>query len=94
MKDFYGIFLMSIAAKVYNLLFNPFQGGFRKIRNCLEQIHVLSRVIEVYYQRQLLLKAVFIDFKKAFDSIDREIMWKILRNYRTLKKIAVKMPLQ
>ena len=48
--------------------------GFRKNRNCLEQIHILRRVMEAYYQHQLPLIAVFIDFKKAFDSIDREMM--------------------
>ena len=74
MKDFRGISLMSVAAKVYNRmllnriydptgkLLQPYQAGFRKNRNCLEQIHVLRRVMEAYYQRQLPLVAVFIDF--------------------------------
>ena len=43
--------------------------------------------MEAYYQRQLPLIAVFIDFKKAFDSIDREIMWKIISNYEIAVKI-------
>ena len=30
----------------------------------------------------------FIEFKKAFDSINRETMWKILRHYRIPEKIA------
>ena len=93
MENLHGISFMSIAANVYNrMLLNriydpidkilrPYQAGFKKNRNCLEQIHVLRRVMEVYYQRQLPLIAVFIDFKKAFDSIDREMMWKIPRNY-------------
>ena len=54
MKDFRGITLMHIAGKVYNkMLLNriyesidnilrPFQAGFGKGRNCLEQIHVLK----------------------------------------------------
>ena len=74
MKVFRGISLMSIAAKVYNRmllnriydpidkLLRPYQAGFRKNRNCLEQIHVLRRVMEAYYQRQLPLVAVFIGF--------------------------------
>ena len=91
---------MSIAAKVYNRmllnhiyepidkLLRPYQSGFRKNRNWLEQIHVLRRVMEAYCQRQLPLIAVLIDFKKAFDTIDRKMMWKILRNYGVLKKIV------
>ena len=41
-----------------------------------------------YYQRQIPLRALFIDFKKVLDSIDREMMWKILRNHRTPKKMV------
>ena len=56
-------------------LLRPYQAGFRKNRNCLEQIHALRRVMEAYYQRQLLLIEVIIDFKNKFDSIGREMMW-------------------
>ena len=31
--------------------------------------------MEAYYQRQLLLIEVIIDFKNKFDSIGREMMW-------------------
>ena len=60
MKDFCGISLLSIAAKVCNrMLLNrnydpidklllPYQADFRKSRNYLEQIHVLSSVMEAY----------------------------------------------
>ena len=100
MKNFCGISLMSVAAKVYNrILLNriydpidkllwPYQAGFKKNRNSLEQIHVLTRVMEAHYQSQLPLTAVFTDFKKAFDSIDREMMSKILRNYGIPKRIV------
>ena len=95
-----GIYLMSITAEVYNRmllnriydpidkLIRPYQAGFRKNRNCSEQIHVSRRVMEAYYQRKLPMTAVFIDLKKRFDSIDREMMWKILRNYGIPKKIV------
>ena len=100
MNDFRGISLMSIVTKVYNrMLLNriydpidtvlrPFQAGFRKSRSCAEQIHILRRVIETFHQRQLPMIATFIDFKKAFDSVDRDTMWKILRNYGIPQKIV------
>ena len=86
MKYLRGIYLMSITAEVCNRMllnhiYDPidklirlYQAGSRKNRNCLEQIHVSRRVMEVYYQRKLPLTAVFIDLKKGFDSIDREVM--------------------
>ena len=45
-------------------------------------------MIEVHHQRQLPIIATFIDFKKAFDSVNRETMWKILRNYGIPQKIV------
>ena len=62
MKDFREISLMSISAKFYNRmllnriyepidkLLRPYQAGFRKRRNFLEQIHILRRVLEAFYQ--------------------------------------------
>ena len=93
MKDFRGISLMSVAAKLYNRMIlnriytpidnilRPNQAGFRRGRNCAEQIHILRRLIEGYHQRQLPLAITFVDFSKAFDSINRNRMWKILRHY-------------
>ena len=90
MKDFRGITLIFIAGKVYNkMLLNricepidnilrPFQAEFRKCRNCLEQIRVLRRLLEPYHQRQLPLLATFVEFRKVFDSVDRNALFKTL----------------
>ena len=59
-----------------------------RTKNCLEQIHVLRRGMEAYYQHKIPLIAVLINFKKTFDLIDREMLWKILRNYGIPKKIV------
>ena len=34
------------------------------------------------------LYMVFVDFEKAFDSIDREVLWKMLRHYGVPEKIV------
>ena len=56
--------------------------------NYLKQIHILRRVMKVYYQCDLPLLTKFTDFKNPFNSIDKEMMWKILRNSRIPEKIA------
>ena len=100
MTNYRGISLMSIAAKVYNrVLFNRIrdpidkilrknQAGFRKGRSCIQKIHILRRIIEGAEYEKIPLYITFIDFKKAFDSIDRNMMFAILRHYGIPAKIV------
>ena len=100
MTNYRGISLMSIAAKVYNKvllnriqpavdkLLRPNQAGFRLGRGCTQQIHILQRIFEGATAKQLPLFATFIDFKKAFDSINRTMMFAILRQYGIPEKIV------
>ena len=93
MKNYRGISLLSITAKVYNkILLNRIrdhvdpilrsnQAGFRSGRSCAQQIHILRRIMEGFQDYQLPLTVTFIDFKKAFDSINREVMFAVLRHY-------------
>ena len=100
MSNFRGISLMSIAAKVFNrvilnriydeisLHLRPFQAGFRRGKSCTEQIHIIRRILEQYHQKNIPTFMIFIDFKKAFDSINKDTMWKILRHYGEPEKIV------
>ena len=88
-----GITLLSIPSKILakviinrlsdaiDPLLRKEQAGFRKERGCTEQIFALRNIIEqcTEWQRQLYIN--FIDFEKAFDSLHRDSLWKILRAY-------------
>ncbi|XP_038063002.1 uncharacterized protein LOC119733684 [Patiria miniata] len=57
------------------------QAGFRSGCSCAQQIHILRRIMEGFKEYQLPLTVTFIDFKKAFDSINRTVMFAVLRHY-------------
>ena len=100
MTNYRGISLLSIAAKVYNkILLNRIrdhvdpmlrnnQAGFRPGRSCAQQIHILRRIMEGFKDQQLPLTVTFIDFKKAFDSINRKVMFAVLRHYGIPKALV------
>ena len=93
MTNHRGVTLMSIASKVKNKILlmrirghvDPIlrsnQAGFRRGRRCAQQTHILRRIIKAYQTHQLPLVITFIDFKKAFDSIDMTDMFAVLRHY-------------
>ena len=97
--NYRGISLMSIAAKLYNkMILNrivPFvepllrknQNGFRRGRSTLSQILCLRRIIEESKLSNRDLALVFVDFSKAFDSVDRDKMFEILNLYGIPDKI-------
>ena len=88
-----GITLLTIPGKIFcivllnrikdaaNKALREEQGGFHNGRSCNEHIFTIRNIIEqsIEFQQPLLIN--FIDFKKAFDSIHRESLWKIVRTY-------------
>ena len=44
--------------------------------------------MEGFQSKQLPLCVTFIDYKKAFDSIDRKVMFAVLRHYGILEKVV------
>ena len=92
-NNYRGISLSPIAAKIYNkLLLNRIlpaidpilrknQNGFRPGRSTISQVLVLRRIIEEIKRCNREAYLVFVDFRKAFDSIHRETMFEILHLY-------------
>ena len=91
--NYRGISLTCVIAKMYNrIIMNRIrnaidpklrnnQNGFRPKRTTVAQVVAVRRIIEGVKEKNLPAVLTFIDFKKAFDSIHRDNMMKILRAY-------------
>ncbi|GFS07022.1 reverse transcriptase SR3-left [Elysia marginata] len=68
------------------------QAGFRKGKLCTDQIHVVIHVLRMIVEQSLEwnspLYVNFVDFEKAFDNVDRESLWKLLRHFGVPQKLT------
>ena len=63
------------------------QAGFRPGRSCSDQIITLRIIIEQCLEMRKPCILNFVDYQKAFDSLDRKTLWKILAYYGVPQKI-------
>ena len=98
-KNYRGITLTSIAAKIYNAqqrnriepkidnILRKNQNGFRRNRSTTSQILTIRRILEA---KNLQATILFVDFTKAFDTIHREKMEQILLAYGLPKETVAR----
>ncbi|CAC5404203.1 unnamed protein product [Mytilus coruscus] len=91
--NYRGIMLLSVPGKVLNrVMLNRLknaideklrdnQAGFRQNRSCADQIATLRIILEQSQEFSSSLYSVFVDFAKAFDSLDRDVLWQLMRHY-------------
>ena len=94
-----GITLLSTASKVFVKILHRRiseavderlggeQAGFRAGRSCTDNIFTLRNIIEQCEEWRSPLYMNFVDFKKAFDSIHRDSIWRILQCYGIPEKL-------
>ena len=87
-----GISLVDISSKLYSYILNKHisnwidkneligeeQAGFREDHSTTDHIFTLLAMVQKQLVRHRRLYVAFIDFRKAFDSVCREKLWKIL----------------
>ena len=63
------------------------QAGFRKDRSCIDQITTLRIIVEQSMEWDSSLYINSVDYEKAFDSLDRDTLWKLLQHYGIPNKL-------
>ena len=63
------------------------QCGFRQGRGCMDQVFAVRQVCEKYLTNGTDVFWAFMDLEKAYDTIDRHGMWKMLRVYGVEEKL-------
>ena len=63
------------------------QAGFRSGRGTMEQIFILRNILEQVNEWQATLYINFVDFEKAFDSVHRNGLWRIMSQYGIPQKV-------
>ena len=91
-SNYRGIMLSSVPCKVLNRILlerikeavdpklRDQQAGFRRNRSCADQMASLRIIVEQSLEWNSPLYINFIDYEKAFDSVDRETLGKLLRH--------------
>ena len=92
-KNYRGISLLSVVRKIYAEIFvdrvrrvtggltDDEQGVFRAGRGCVDQIFTLKQIGEKAREKKCRVYVDFIDLKKAYDRVNREALWHVLRMY-------------
>jgi len=88
--NYRGISLLNTGYKIYSKiiakrltailedLILEVQNGFRKGKSCMDCIFSASQIIEKHREFNIPTYIALIDFKKAFDSVDRDKLWTIM----------------
>jgi reverse transcriptase-like protein len=96
--NYRGISLLSIPSKVLaKILYKRIeevvepkiheaQCGFRKGRGCVDQIYSLKECLAMSKQKGKELYMCFVDLRKAYDSVNRDLLWKAMGEYGVSEK--------
>ncbi|KAL4091392.1 hypothetical protein QTP88_026089 [Uroleucon formosanum] len=89
-ENYRGISLLDTCYKILTTLIlerlNPYieeivgnyQCGFRRGKSTTDHVFALRQIMSKYYEFGKDLHLVFVDYKQAYDSVDREELWKTL----------------
>lgn len=91
LKTVYKIFAMIVTRRLINLaekVLREYQCGFRPERSTVDQIFAIKQSMEKSYEHSIDLHMLIIDFKQAFDSINRMTFPATFRNCKIPEKLT------
>ena len=91
--NYRGISLLNIAYKIFaNILFKrlhpymestvgEYQGGFRVGRSTTDQLFSIRQILEKCKEYNVEIHQLFVDFKAAYDSVNRKKLWRVMEEF-------------
>lgn len=107
-ENYRGISLLDVTYKILAMMIRKrlseyadevvgeYQGGFKVGRSTIDQIFTLKMIQQNSYGQNLRLHILFIDFKRAYHTIDRKMMYQAINNLGIPDKLTrlIKMTLE
>lgn len=97
--NYRGITLLNTAYKVFaNILYSrllpyaeenigEYQCGFRNDRSTTDQLFAIRQILEKCREFSVITHHLFVDFKAAYDSVSRTMLWGIMEEFGFPKKL-------
>src|SRR6218665_1545932 len=76
---FTSIILQMIKMRTEEIILSEAQAGFRENRSTIDHISTLRQIAEEHEEYGKELFVCYIDFRKAFDSVWRKGLWRVMR---------------
>ena len=98
--NYRGISLLNVISKIFSrIILNRIQSlidgqlletqpGFRSHQSTIDQIFNLKMIMQKRSEYNKPLFMCFVDITKAYDSVNRNLLWKVCRKYGISKKLV------
>lgn len=99
-ENYRGISLLDTSYKVLSLavlkrlegyavdIIGEYQCGFTRGKSTTDHIFTIRQIMEKYYEHDKDLYMIFVDFKQAYDGVNRQQLWTALRNFGIPEKLV------
>jgi hypothetical protein len=81
--------LLSMLSSYIDEIIGDHQCGFRRNRSTTDQIFCFRQILEKKWEYKETVHQLFMDFKKAYDSVKRDVLYNILIEFRVPRFIKM-----